>query len=85
MENRTSFAIAHRLSTIIDVDLILAMGHSTIIEQRAHRELPAKDGAELYRSQFTYSMQTTTTCCKHLTSGRVLFEPGTQWICACVL
>ena len=85
MENRTSFAIAHRLSTIIDVDLILAMGHSTIIEQGTHRELPAKDGAELYRSQFAYSKQTTTTRCKHLASGRVLFEPGTQRICACVL
>ncbi|MFC2646373.1 MAG: hypothetical protein ACFNZW_00175 [Coriobacteriaceae bacterium] len=85
MENRTSFAIVHRLSTIIDVDLILAMGHSTIIEQGTHRELPAKDGVELYRSQFTYSKQTTTARCRHLTSDRVLFEPGTQWVCACVL
>ena len=54
MHGRTSFVIAHRLSTIVDADLILVMEHGTIIEQGAHAELLAADGAyaALYNSQF---------------------------------
>lgn len=54
MEGRTSFVIAHRLSTIRNADLILVVQSGNIVEQGAHTELLAKDGAyaELYNSQF---------------------------------
>jgi len=52
--NRTSFVIAHRLSTIRDADMILVMEHGQIVEQGAHDELLAANGAysRLYNAQF---------------------------------
>ncbi|MGW0803348.1 ABC transporter ATP-binding protein [Nonomuraea sp. NPDC002799] len=53
-QGRTSFVIAHRLSTIRDADLILMMGHGTIVEQGTHEELLAAKGpyARMYAAQF---------------------------------
>ena len=42
---RTSFIIAHRLSTIRDADRIVVMQAGTIVEQGAHAELLARQGA----------------------------------------
>lgn len=51
---RTSFVIAHRLSTIRDADAILVMENGSIVEQGAHGDLLAADGAyaRLYKAQF---------------------------------
>jgi ATP-binding cassette subfamily B multidrug efflux pump len=55
--DRTSFVIAHRLSTIRDADLILVMEDGAIVEQGAHDELLAAEGAyaRLYNAQFAAS------------------------------
>ncbi|MGC5629746.1 ABC transporter ATP-binding protein [Georgenia sp. Z1344] len=57
-EGRTAFVIAHRLSTIRDADVILVMEAGAIVEQGAHAELLAAEGAyfRLYQSQFVGAM-----------------------------
>ncbi|WP_284246636.1 lipid A export permease/ATP-binding protein MsbA [Thalassotalea insulae] len=53
-KNRTSIVIAHRLSTIENADKIIVMEQGHIIEQGAHQQLLAQDGAyaQLHRFQF---------------------------------
>ncbi|MFI5792382.1 ABC transporter ATP-binding protein [Streptomyces sp. NPDC051677] len=55
---RTSFVIAHRLSTIRDADTILVMENGSIVEQGAHADLLAADGAyaRLYQAQFAQAV-----------------------------
>jgi ATP-binding cassette subfamily B protein len=55
---RTSFVIAHRLSTIRDADTILVMENGSIVEQGAHAELLAAEGAyaRLYQAQFAQAV-----------------------------
>lgn len=45
MQGRTSIAIAHRLSTVRDVDRILVFQKGRVVEQGAHDELMAAEGA----------------------------------------
>lgn len=53
-QGRTGFVIAHRLSTIRDADLIIVVEEGDVVEQGAHDQLLARDGAyaRLYRAQF---------------------------------
>lgn len=57
-DGRTSFVIAHRLSTIRDADTILVMENGSIVEQGAHAELLAANGAyaRLYQAQFAQAV-----------------------------
>ena len=53
MQNRTTLVIAHRLSTIERADRIVVLAGGRKIEEGAHQELLARDGAyaRLYRTQ----------------------------------
>ncbi len=54
LEGRTSLVIAHRLSTILNADVIFVVENGRIVEQGAHAELLARNGAyaRLYWEQF---------------------------------
>ena len=60
MKGRTTFVIAHRLSTIKNVNRILVMNHTRIVEDGTHDKLMAEDGlyAHLYKLQFELGDQT---------------------------
>ena len=54
-QGKTAFVIAHRLSTIRDAELILVMEDGDVVEQGAHDDLLAADGAyaRLFMAQFS--------------------------------
>ena len=53
MRGKTCFVIAHRLSTIEHADKIIVLENGNAVEQGAHAQLMAKEGAyfRLYTSQ----------------------------------
>jgi len=59
MAGRTSFVIAHRLSTIRTADCILVIKDGRIVEQGAHDELLAANGA--YQKMVALSQQAALT------------------------
>jgi subfamily B ATP-binding cassette protein MsbA len=44
-QGRTTIVVAHRLSTVRDADLIVVMADGQVVEQGAHTDLLATDGA----------------------------------------
>lgn len=54
MQNRTSIVIAHRLLTIRDADIIVVMGHASIVESGNYEALLKQKGKyyELYMTQY---------------------------------
>lgn len=63
MQNRTTFVIAHRLSTIRNADRIIVIQDGKIVEEGAHEQLLASNGAytTLHNMQFDQQSKNQTS------------------------